>query len=122
MDIFSRRSSSDQKDSPLRRVIICSNCSHQLSHTTLSCAHCGQSYRDKYIAALIALLLGVAGAHRFYLKSWVAGFGYLLASSIAVTTEPRALFAIALIAVVESVVFLSMNEPRWRRTYARSTT
>lgn len=104
----------------MRRVIICPHCSNQLQALSLSCGHCGRAYRNRQVAAGIAMVAGVLGAHRFYLKSWVLGATYVAASVTALAIAPKAIALVAAASILEGAVFLVMPETSWRRTYGRS--
>lgn len=86
----------------------------------MKCGHCGRSYRNRHVAAAIAVVGGVLGAHRFYLQSWVIGAAYVAASLAALVFAPKALAIVAAASMVEAGMFLVMPETSWRRTYGRT--
>jgi len=86
----------------------------------MSCGHCGQSYRDRHVAASLAFFGGVVGMHRAYMRSWTTAGLYLAASLAALLVEPKGLALIAACSLVEGLIFLSMKEPMWRRSHRRA--
>ena len=79
---------------PVRTTRHCSECGREISLKAEICPHCGvrvrplpgttRSGRTKIAAALLALFLGVAGAHKFYLGNAKMGIIYILISLTAV--------------------------------------
>lgn len=67
--------------------------------------------KNKNAAALLALLLGGVGAHKFYLGKWVQGIFYIL---FCFTFVP------AVIALVEAIVLFTMSEAAFQEKYAGS--
>lgn len=88
-------------------MLFCHGCGKQIHKSARSCPHCGAESiirtgsRSKLAAALLALFLGGFGVHRFYLGNVGLGFLYLL---FCWTFIP------SLIAFVECIYFLCMNE------------
>lgn len=65
--------------------------------------------KDKNTTAVLALLLGGLGAHRFYLGQWVWGLVYLV---FCFTFIPM------LVSLVEAVILFSMSEAKFQAKYA----
>lgn len=89
----------------------CYECGNSISMKAEICPRCGvrqpsaYPHKSKTTAALLALLLGGIGVHRFYLgQTWI-GLIYLV---FCWTFVP------ALIAFVESLFLLSMSEQRFQ--------
>lgn len=64
--------------------------------------------RNKVIAALLALILGSFGLHKFYLGRIVWGIIYLLFFWTFIPT---------FISVIEGIVYLSMSEKNFNKKY-----
>lgn len=60
-------------------------------------------------AAILALLLGGIGVHKFYLGRPIQGIFYLLFFWLLIPT---------FIALIEGVVYLSMSDDRFQRKYS----
>ena len=91
--------------------VFCRQCGSPMAATAFQCPHCraDQNFnsKSKGTAAVLALLLGGLGIHRFYLGQWW-GIFYLLAFF---TWVP------AVIAIVEGIVFLCTDDARWQQKY-----
>jgi TM2 domain-containing membrane protein YozV len=64
--------------------------------------------KNKVIAAVLAILIGGIGIHRFYLGQWKLGLVYLLLSWTVVP-----LF----IGVIDGILFLIMSEEKFNAKY-----
>jgi len=70
--------------SPRTEKKYCSNCGVDTDPNQTVCTKCGVALsaatgqKSKSIATLLSLLLGAAGAHKFYMGSWGWGIVYLL--------------------------------------------
>lgn len=93
-------------------MVDCVGCAKELHSTASMCPHCGATqragrYKNKTTAALLALLLGAFGAHRFYLGQWWGVF-YLLFFWAWIP---------GLIAFVEFIIFLVRDQRQWDDKY-----
>lgn len=94
-------------------MVLCGPCGQQVHKSARACPGCGavQSrsgrHKSKVVAALLALLIGGFGVHRFYLGQW-RGLVYLL---FFWTLIP------GLVALVEAIVFLCSNDQKWDARY-----
>lgn len=105
----------------------CSNCGNEVNENQAVCLKCGVALRNvrvksndsigtdladgkhnKYIAAVLALLLGGLGIHKFYLGQIGMGIIYLLFSWT---------FIPMIIALVEAVIYLSMSDTAFANKY-----
>ena len=66
------------------------------------------SSKNKVTAALLAILLGGIGAHKFYLGQTVAGIIYLLFSWTGIPL---------IIGVIEGLIILGMNDQAFAQKY-----
>jgi TM2 domain-containing membrane protein YozV len=80
-----------------------------LSKATVATAH-GKPERSRVVAAVLAILLGEFGAHKFYAGSWGLGLLYILFSW---TTLPF------LISIVEGIAYLAMSDDDFQDKYSR---
>ncbi len=73
--------------------------------------------RNRVGAGLLAIFLGALGAHKFYIGKPLAGIVMLVISvaGVAVAGIPTALMAV--IGIVEGVLYLRMSEARFDATY-----
>lgn len=88
----------------------CRQCGKQIHKSASRCPFCHTPQIDgkpksKGVAALLGILLGFLGAHRFYLGQWW-GIFYLFFGFIG-----------WIIAIVESIVFLATSKESWERQY-----
>ena len=59
----------------------CLNCNAEVSEEQTICPNCGldlNKIKTKTIAVVLAIFLGVVGAHKFYHGSWVLGILYCI--------------------------------------------
>jgi TM2 domain-containing membrane protein YozV len=69
----------------------------------------GSSNRSKSVAAVLALILGTVGAHRFYLGQPLIGLIYLIFCWTWIPT---------IIGIIEAVIFASMDDDLFSDQYA----
>jgi TM2 domain-containing membrane protein YozV len=89
----------------------CPECSQVVSDRAKACPQCGSPQRrnvDRRSAAVLAILLGGIGAHRFYVGQPVAGLFYIL---FCWTLIP------ALLGLLEGVWMLCMSDAAFTRHY-----
>ena len=100
----------------------CSECGGEISLKAEICPHCGvrvrplpgttRSGRTKIAAALLALFLGVAGAHKFYLGNAKMGIIYILISLIAV-----GLIVTMILGIYDFIILLTMSDADFTMKY-----
>lgn len=98
--------------------VYCRGCGSAIHETAHACPKCGapqhsagsarSSGRSREVAALLALLLGGVGAHKFYLGSIFLGIVYLVFFWTAVP---------ALIGLIEGVYYLTLSNEEFARKY-----
>ncbi len=92
----------------------CSDCGKVISMRAEVCPACGVRQRaatgtkSKSTAGLFALLLGGIGIHKFYLGRPVQGIVYIL---LCWTFVP------AIIALVEGIIYLTMDDAKFAEKY-----
>ncbi len=100
----------------------CYSCGVAVNHNQVICVQCGvglthseqprsapfANARNKTTSGILALVLGGLGAHKFYHGSWGWGIVYLL----SVLT-----FIPAIVAFVEGIVLLTMDQGKYDVTY-----
>lgn len=94
----------------------CRGCGLPLHRSAPLCPHCGapqsqphfESEKSRVAAALLALILGGFGAHKFYLGETGLGVLYLL---FCWTFIP------AIAGLIEGIIYLSMSDERFGRKY-----
>jgi len=107
---------------PVKRAIICPECKSWIDNAARICPICGlrvkqrtplaKGGRCRIVAALLALFLGVAGAHKFYLGSIKMGILYVLISLTAIG------FAITLaLSIYDSFVLFTMSDEEFAKKY-----
>ena len=77
-------------------------------HATGGAAALGSSSRSRTVAALLALLLGGIGVHKFYLGSFFLGVLYLMFFWTAIP---------AIIGLIEGIYYLTLSEQDFARKY-----
>jgi TM2 domain-containing membrane protein YozV/DNA-directed RNA polymerase subunit RPC12/RpoP len=103
----------------------CYNCGVTVSNPNqVVCTACGVSIagsgsqttgsRTKLAAGLLAILLGVWGAHKFYNGSW--GWGIMYIVFLIVTLGFGALITGPL-ALIEGILYLTMDESKYSAKY-----
>ena len=74
--------------------------------------------KDHVAAGLFAIFLGVFGLHKFYLGSNEAGFSMLAATIVGgLFTFGLAAAVVAVIALIEGVIYLSQSQTQFEQTY-----
>lgn len=69
----------------------------------------GTGEKNRVVAAVLALFLGILGAHKFYLGDFRRGFYYLL---LCWTLVPL------MLGIAEGVMYLSATDEEFQRHYA----
>ena len=100
------------------RHVYCRGCGAGIHESAPACPKCGapqhlagtafSGRRNRVTAALLALLLGGLGAHKFYLGSIFLGLLYLLFFWTAIP---------ALIGLIEGVYYLTLTDEEFGRKY-----
>jgi class 3 adenylate cyclase/TM2 domain-containing membrane protein YozV len=76
--------------------------------------------RKRKFAAVLALILGVFGIHRFYLGQQGLGFAYLIPSLIGMMSNTGFMTAIpAIIGIVDAYFFFTMSDGKFNARYNR---
>lgn len=95
-----------------RRAVICPQCGVPAGEATGGVGlPGGGDKKNKYVAAMLAFLLGGFGAHHFYLGNPVLGIVYIV---FCWTLIP------AVVAFIEFIIFLAMSESSFDRKYNRA--
>jgi TM2 domain-containing membrane protein YozV/DNA-directed RNA polymerase subunit RPC12/RpoP len=107
---------------PVRTTRNCPECGHEINLKAEICPHCGvrvsplpgttRSGRSKIAAALLALFLGVAGAHKFYLGNAKMGIIYILISLTAV-----GLIVTLILSIYDFIILLTMPDADFTMRY-----
>jgi len=100
----------------LHNQIYCHGCGSNIHVTAIQCPKCGaqntnavkKGSKDRLTAGLFALLLGVIGAHHFYLGNIGLGILYLL---FCWTLIPM------FIAFIEGIIYLVQSDETFARKY-----
>jgi TM2 domain-containing membrane protein YozV len=100
---------------PVRTTKFCPECGAEINLKAEICPQCGvrvsplpgttRSGRNKIAAALLALFLGVAGAHKFYLGNAKMGIIYVLISITAI-----GLVLTAILSIYDFIMILTMSD------------
>ena len=100
---------------PVRTTRHCPECGFKINLKAEICPNCGvrvspppgttRSGRNKIAAALLALFLGVAGAHKFYLGNAKIGIIYILISLTAV-----GLIVTMILSIYDFIMLLTMAD------------
>ena len=93
----------------------CTTCGKQINEKAEICPHCGvrqpmaaSGSRNKVTAALLAILLGGIGIHKFYLGQSGMGILYIL---FCWTGVPL------IIGIIEGIIYLSMSDENFNTKY-----
>lgn len=107
---------------PVRTTRHCPECGSEIKLKAEICPHCGmrvspppgttRSGRNKIAAALLALFLGVAGAHKFYLGDAKMGIIYILISLTAV-----GLIITMILSIYDFIMLLTMADADFTMKY-----
>lgn len=105
----------------------CRNCGKEIPDDSNVCPYCGISQnvegvhyindKSKVAAGLLAILLGGLGIHKFYLGYKKEGIITLL---ISILTVGIGAGVMGIIGLVEGVIYLTMDDDRFYRTYLTS--
>jgi len=85
----------------------CINCGNKIAASASSCPHCGARQagqigsKSRITAAILALFLGWAGAHKFYLGKTGMGLVYMI---FCWTVIP------AIVAFIEGIIYLMQSD------------
>jgi len=107
---------------PVKTAMICPECRSWIDIAAKMCPICGlrikhlprpaSEGRSRITAALLALFLGIAGAHKFYLGSIKMGIIYILISLTAIG------FAITLaLGIYDAIILFTMSDEEFARNY-----
>jgi TM2 domain-containing membrane protein YozV len=77
----------------------------------------GTDAKSKFIAAALAFFLGSWGIHKFYLGKITAGIIMAIISSAGIFLLGIPTFIIVVISIMESVIYLTMNDQKFYDTY-----
>ena len=101
--------------SPRAEKKFCYNCGTGINEKQVMCTQCGVSLSvksrketNKTTAAILALVIGGVGAHKFYYGSW--GWG-ILSILLCWTWIPM------IVAAVQGILFLTMDEEKYNLIY-----
>ena len=107
---------------PVRTISHCPECGDEINIKAEICPHCGlrvsplpgttRSGRTKIADALLALFLGVAGAHKFYLGNAKMGIVYILISLTAV-----GLIITMILSIYDFIILLTMSDADFTMKY-----
>ena len=81
--------------------------------------------KSKFVAAILALLLGMLGAHRFYLGQLMWGFVYLVAFIISVVLIMYGigifgLIGLSIIVLIDFFILLTMKDETFNAKYNKN--
>lgn len=93
----------------------CATCGEQINEKAEICPHCGVRQpvvatggRNKIVAAVLAILLGWLGAHKFYLGQMGMGVLYLVFFWTGIPF---------VVGIIEGVIYLSMSDAAFHSKY-----
>ena len=91
-------------------LIPCPVCGHLCSMDALTCPKCGKplAKKNKIIAAILALLFGGLGLHKFYLGKILWGIIYLLFCWTGIPT---------IVGLVEGIIYLFTSDEDFKHKY-----
>lgn len=98
----------------------CLKCSEKIFEEAEICPKCGvrqaqlRSKKNKFVAAALAIFLGMLGAHKFYLKKTTWGLLYLLGAIVAV-----GIFITIPVSIFEGLSYLLMSQEEFDGRYNR---
>ncbi|MDR2756162.1 MAG: TM2 domain-containing protein [Planctomycetaceae bacterium] len=105
----------------------CCNCGEKLNNVNqVICTKCGCSVKSiatsgeskRIIAGILGLCFGGIGVHKFYLGSW--GWGIVYLAAVVLTAGFGALVT-SPIALVESIIYLTMDDTKFAKKYSQET-
>ena len=77
--------------------------------------------RSRIAAALLAFVVGALGIHKFYIGKTGAGMVMLLISLFGVVLAGLPMMLMALIGLIECIIYLTMSDEKFEETYIRGT-
>jgi len=89
----------------------CPECNHVISDRAKACPQCGSPLRrsaDRRTTAVLAILLGGIGAHRFYMGQPIAGLFYVLFCWSLIP---------AFLGLLEGIWMLCMSDDSFAKSY-----
>ena len=91
-------------------LIPCPVCGHLCSRDALTCPKCGKplAKKNKVIAAILALLFGGLGLHKFYLGKILWGVIYLLFCWTGIPS---------IVGLVEGIIYLFTSDEDFKHKY-----
>lgn len=98
-------------------MVFCRGCGKEIHETAITCPHCGAPQyipgggKNKLAAALLAIFVGWAGIHRFYLGQWWGVFYFLFCWT----------FIPMVVSFIEGIVFLLTPDAVWEAKYGAGT-
>jgi TM2 domain-containing membrane protein YozV len=104
----------------MSRLIDCPDCGEECSSVAVSCPSCGRPIgkrcdKSRFLAAILALLFGQIGLHKFYLSQPKRGLLRVLVSLTIIGLVVTELWALW-----DGIVLLLMSDAAFARKYARS--
>jgi TM2 domain-containing membrane protein YozV len=95
----------------LLNSVYCRDCGKEISANALACPHCGAQQKvsvgpakSRLTAALLAILLGGLGIHKFYLNKPIQGILYIV---FCMTFIP------AIIGFIEGIIYLCESDEKF---------
>ena len=98
----------------------CLKCSEKIFKEAEICPKCGvrqtqlRSKKNKYVAATLAIFLGMLGIHKFYLRKKMWGLLYLFGAIVAV-----GIFITIPVSIFEGLSYLLMSKEEFDHRYNR---
>jgi TM2 domain-containing membrane protein YozV len=77
----------------------------------------GSAYKDKWVAAILAFMLGSFGVHKFYLGYKTEGLTMLLVSLVGGLCFGIGAVAMLVIGYIEAAKYLMLTQEDFERTY-----
>ena len=114
---------------PRSQKSFCYNCAAELNPAQIMCVECGVSLeslnspgkqdkkKEKIVAGILALTLGWAGGHKFYLGHPGAAIVHLVASIIGAFLFGIPLLLIMVISVIEGITYLIKTDEEFQQIY-----
>jgi len=122
IDISSQDSNEQAESIPVRTTKHCPECGAEINLKAEICPKCGvrvsllpgttRSGRNKIAAALLALFLGIAGAHKFYLGNAKMGIIYILISITAI-----GMVITAILSIYDFIILVTMSDAEFTMKY-----
>jgi TM2 domain-containing membrane protein YozV len=94
-------------------LVTCEECNHQVSDQAVTCPSCGcpfevEEKKDRTVAALLAIILGTIGAHKFYLGKLGDGIIFLLLCWTGIPT---------VLGIIEGIIYLAHSQKSFEKRY-----